>query len=95
MGDAVGHWAAERFVGVLLLTSLVRPQGWVFDLRHFSTPVIIGIVVGGLIATYALTIVLHEAVHGVLLWAFTWTRPVFGFKGWYAYTDAPGWYLPR
>ncbi|TWP53781.1 DUF3267 domain-containing protein [Lentzea tibetensis] len=88
-------WGVVSVAGIALLASLVRPQGWVFDVEHVSAPVIIGILVGGLIVTYVLTIVVHEAVHGVLLWLFTRTRPVFGFKGWYAYTDAPGWYLPR
>jgi hypothetical protein len=39
--------------------------------------------------------VLHELVHGAFFWLFTRTRPVFGFRGWYAYAAAPGWFLPR
>lgn len=42
-----------------------------------------------------LQLVLHELVHGLFLWLFTRTRPVFGFRGWYAYASAPGWYFPR
>lgn len=88
-------WGVVSIVVIALLASLARPQGWTFDLGDVSAPVFIGILVGGLITTCVLTIVVHEAVHGVLLWAFTRTRPMFGFKGWYAFADAPGWYLPR
>jgi hypothetical protein len=40
-------------------------------------------------------VVLHEAVHGFAFWLYTGARPEFGFKGWYAYAAAPGWYLRR
>lgn len=88
-------WGIVSVAGVMLLGSLARPEGWTFDTRDVSAPVVIGTAVGGLIITYVLVIVVHEAVHGVLLWMFTRTCPVFGFKGYYAYADAPGWYLPR
>ena len=39
--------------------------------------------------------VLHEAVHGLFFWLYTRDRPRFGFKGWYLYASAPGWYLSR
>lgn len=42
-----------------------------------------------------LMIVLHEAVHGFFFWLFSHSRPVFGFRGAYAYAAAPGWYFPR
>lgn len=41
------------------------------------------------------TMVIHEAIHGL---GFVWLaniHPVFAFKGAYAYAAAPGWYLPR
>jgi hypothetical protein len=47
------------------------------------------------LATLPLTIVVHEAVHAALFWAFTRARPQVGFKGWYAFASAPGWYLSR
>jgi hypothetical protein len=53
------------------------------------------VVLGGVVATTVVTLVLHEAVHGVVLWAITGARPAFGFKGWYAFADAPGWFLSR
>jgi len=77
------------------LSSLLRPEGWTFDSRDVSPVVAIGVAVGGLVATFVIALILHEAVHGVALWAFTGDRPVFGFKGWYAFADAPGWYLSR
>jgi hypothetical protein len=41
-----------------------------------------------------LAIVAHEAVHGLFFWIFR-ARPVFGFRGAYAYAAAPDWFLPR
>lgn len=88
-------WTIISFGLMGMLSALVRPQGWVFDMRDLSVVPFIAIIVGGLVATLVLTIVIHEAVHGVVLWLITGARPVFGFKGLYAYTDAPGWYLGR
>jgi hypothetical protein len=42
-----------------------------------------------------LVLVLHEIVHGFFFWIFTKTRPLFAFKGAYAYAAAPDWYFPR
>jgi hypothetical protein len=39
--------------------------------------------------------VLHELVHGAFFWLFTRSRPTFGFRVWYAYAAAPGWFFPR
>jgi hypothetical protein len=78
-----------------LLAALVRPGGWSFAVDDVVPPLLLLGVVLGLVTTFALTIVLHEAAHGLILWAHTGARPVFGFKGWYIYTDAPGWYVGR
>ncbi|MBN2147833.1 MAG: DUF3267 domain-containing protein [Anaerolineales bacterium] len=40
-------------------------------------------------------IILHEAIHGLFFWIYTKSRPIFAFKGAYAYAAAPDWYLPR
>ena len=88
-------WSLASFAGLGWLASLVRPEGWTFDARETSVPVATATIVGGLLATGVITIVVHEAVHGILLWMFTRARPIFGFKGWYAYADAPGWYFQR
>jgi hypothetical protein len=47
------------------------------------------------IGVYAAVIVLHEATHGIFMFGFTHSRPVFAFRGYYAYAAAPGWYFPR
>jgi hypothetical protein len=88
-------WGVASICGVAVLTSLVRPEGWTFDARGMSPVLIPVVAIVGMVVTLAVTIVLHEAAHGVLLWIFTGSRPVFGFKGLYAYSDAPGWYLSR
>ena len=77
------------------LAALVRPEGWTFG--PVDTPVLLAVLIllVALAVTYVVTIVVHEAVHGLAIWAFTGARPVFGFKGFYAYADAPGWYLAR
>lgn len=49
----------------------------------------------GLIVLIALTVTLHELVHGVFFWLFTGERPKLGWKWLYAYASAPDWYLPR
>lgn len=49
----------------------------------------------GLLLMPFVVVVLHEAVHGLAFWFYTRARPEFGFKGWYAYAAAPGWYLGR
>src|SRR6266699_209791 len=47
------------------------------------------------VITLCVVLILHELTHGLFFWLFTKSRPAFGFKGWYAYAAAPGWYLPR
>ncbi len=44
-------------------------------------------------AVTAITIILHELVHGVLFWFYTRERPKFGFSLLYAYAAAPDWYF--
>ncbi|HET8910093.1 MAG TPA: DUF3267 domain-containing protein [Ktedonobacteraceae bacterium] len=48
-----------------------------------------------LVLLSAIVILLHEGLHGICYLFFTRSRPVFGFKGLYAYAAAPGWYIPR
>ncbi len=49
----------------------------------------------GLVILYAAVILLHEGLHGIFFWIFTRQRPIFAFKGAYAYAAAPDWFLPR
>ncbi|MEN4013846.1 MAG: DUF3267 domain-containing protein [Chloroflexota bacterium] len=41
-----------------------------------------------------ITLVLHEAIHGLGFIALARVKPVFAFRGAYAYAAAPGWYIP-
>jgi hypothetical protein len=88
-------WLVLSFLVNGLLAELVRPAGWTFAAADVSPPLLLLAVTVGPIVTIALTIVLHEAAHGLVLWVHTGARPVFGFKGWYFYTDSPGWYVGR
>ena len=48
-----------------------------------------------LVAVYVILIVLHELIHGAFFWLFTRERPLFAFKGLYAFAAAPDWHIPR
>ena len=81
-----------------LFTSLmiyIRPgYGSVFNLTISSlwdVLKLIGIVLG----VTAVMVLVHEGLHGMFFWLFTGGRPFFGFRGYYAYASAPGWYIPR
>lgn len=47
------------------------------------------------VVLYAAVIVLHEGAHGIFLWWYSRSRPVFAFRGYYASAAAPGWFFPR
>jgi len=47
------------------------------------------------LALMFVTIVVHEAIHGLGFYLLASARPVFAFRGVYAYAAAPGWYIPR
>lgn len=47
------------------------------------------------LAAYALSLVLHEIIHGAFFWLFTRAIPKFGIGSAYAYAAAPEWYMPR
>src|SRR6266700_2171735 len=87
------------FFGVM--TSLLRPLNFAILGSAFPLETPLGAVgaIAALFATVVITLcvvlILHELTHGLFFWLFTKSRPAFGFKGWYAYTAAPGWYLPR
>jgi hypothetical protein len=55
----------------------------------------VGVLALALLLAPVIVFVLHEAVHGLFFWLCTRDRPRFGFKGWYLYASAPGWYLSR
>ncbi len=75
-----------------LYVSLIRPS-LAFELVITSANVLY--VLLSLLGIAAGQMVLHELVHGVFFWLFTRSRPTFGFRGWYAYAAAPGWFFLR
>ena len=48
-----------------------------------------------LVVSLGLMIVLNEGIRGILLWIVTRQRPKLGFHGFYTYTTAPSWFIPR
>lgn len=83
------------------ITNLFRPLNFAILAPVFPTGTRLGaleaiaLVLVALFMTVGIILVLHEFTHGLFFWFFTKSRPVYGFKGWYAYAAAPGWYLPR
>jgi len=83
------------------MTSLLRPLNFAIMAHVFPTGTRLGavealaVLLVALFITVGVVFVLHELTHGLFFWFFTRSRPVYGFKGWYAYAAAPGWYLPR
>jgi hypothetical protein len=53
------------------------------------------VTIGAALAILFVTITLHEAVHGLGFILLARVRPVFAFRGAYAYAAAPEWYIPR
>ncbi len=87
-------WMAVCAVFFAVLAGAIRPQGLTLQLDSATPAGLFGGLIGGLVLL-ASVLVLHEAAHGLFFWLFTRARPVFGFKGWYAYAAAPGWHLSR
>lgn len=83
-------WLFSQILGGL------RPEaaavGLSFELRGLTG--VVALVLGAALLMAAVVLV-HEAVHGVFLWLFTGSRPVFGVGAGYASAGAPDWYLPR
>lgn len=48
-----------------------------------------------LVIVVVVMLFVHEGFHGLCFWIFTKTRPLFAFKGFYAYAAAPEWFLPK
>ena len=64
-------------------------------LPRFGQPAIAGSELISFVIAFALMIVLHEGLHGLLFWLFSHARPTFGVGWVYAYAAAPDWYFPR
>jgi hypothetical protein len=48
-----------------------------------------------LVVSVVLAILLREGLHGLMLWAITGQLPRLGLHRFYAYAEAPEWYMPR
>jgi len=95
IGLTMGSMAAFFLFGWLALALLTALRA---DLGSVSIQVGAGNLLPfllGFVALLAMTVIVHEAIHGLFFWLFTRERPRFGFKGLYAYAAAPDWYLPR
>ena len=95
VGLSVGAMAAFCLFGwlaLVLLTALRSDvDSWTFQISGANFwPFLVGLTV-----LLAVTVILHEAIHGLCFWLLTRERPRFAFKGVYAYAAAPDWYLPR
>lgn len=53
------------------------------------------LIFGVFLGAILLTMLIHELIHGLFFWIFTRKRPLYGFKGIYAYAAAPDFYIPR
>lgn len=78
---------------VLQIVPLLRPHEAGQTVSFGGTDMLVFGV--ALIVLMIFQIVLHELIHGLFFWIFTRDRPVFGFKGMYAYAAAPNWYVPH
>ena len=47
-----------------------------------------------LLVLVALTVVVHELIHGFFFWVFTRSRPVYALRPAYAYAAVPDWFIP-
>ncbi len=77
------------------LAKLVHPQAQSsisFSINRIVDALIFVVVLLGITA---ITLLLHEAIHGLFFRFFTKESPRYGFKGFYAFAAAPEWYLPK
>jgi hypothetical protein len=91
-------WFVVCVIANVALLALVRPRGVEVTINPQQVPSALLMLVGtllGAIVSVVLALILHEAAHGLVFWVLTRRRPVFGFKGWYLYAAAPGWYFTR
>ena len=81
------------FILLVLFTRWARPglfsDAFIFN-ANLSTISALFI----LIVFVALSLILHELIHGFFFWFFTHSKPVYALHLAYAYAAAPGWYIP-
>ena len=64
-----------------------------FSLQPFRFGALEGLLV--VVVVSILVVIVHELVHGLFFWIYLRERPIFGFRGAYAFAAAPDWYIPR
>ena len=81
------------FVLLGLFTRFARPgsfaEAFIFkvDLSTIGQLLVLVILV-------AVSLLVHELIHGFFFWVFTRIKPVYALHLAYAYAAAPGWYIP-
>jgi hypothetical protein len=79
----------------LSITQLLHPEyNYPISLMVSSLTDLLKLV-GVLFLVTLVMILAHEGVHGFFFLLLTHQRPSFGFRGYYAFASAPGWYIPR
>ncbi len=76
------------FIG---LAAALHPQFFILNLTIFAQLLQVSVFV----VTMVVVVVLHELLHALFFWLFTYERPKIGFNLLYAYAAAPGWHFPR
>jgi len=99
--NRLAFWGLNAGSFVLLLVfgwffiwylTLVRPDFARDFLPGSISPLVL---LAWLLGVFVGQLLLHESIHGAFFWMYTRRRPKFGFRGWYAFAAAPGWYFPR
>jgi hypothetical protein len=88
-------WTVPCVALICGLAGALRPLEMEFNGNTVGGQVSLVVLLVSIGLSGVVAMVVHELVHGALLWWLTRARPVFGFKGWYAYAGAPGWYFGR
>jgi Putative zincin peptidase len=80
--------------GLLTLCLLwMRPEFNILPLLSGGLNLLTGLVI--LVVVMAVTILIHELVHGLFFWLFTRRRPEFGLGPGYAFAAMPDWFYPK
>jgi hypothetical protein len=75
---------------------LIRPHDFVFSFSLSAKNIVPTLIfLGEFLVVIVVMMFVHEGFHGLFFWIFSGEKPKFGFKGYYAYAGAPGWYFHR
>jgi hypothetical protein len=79
--------------GLVLFVKATHPENTGNIIRIVFSPQSVLFVLA-LLAAIIITLLFHEAIHGIFFLIFTHSRPVFAIRYAYAYAAAPGWFIP-